>query len=209
MGPTVASEGMISLTRAMLSSGSDHVLASLWEVSDAATAMLMIDLYRHLLAGERPAHALRKAKLSLMKAVITVRLEHADKGSGDPGTGNPAEENAPGRWPCFWSAFLLHGGNATARFVEPAELGPLGSDRAPVKAGGAAGQRAYLSRLRSKDGSVPKWQRRGNIGAGIYGNIIDMYDVEEADGNVVTICMDMYYPGYNERHPVPGFTLAP
>jgi CHAT domain-containing protein/tetratricopeptide (TPR) repeat protein len=208
MGPTVASEGMISLTRAMLSSGSDHVLASLWEVSDTATAMLMIDLYRHLLAGERPAQALRKAKLSLMEKVIAVRLRHAGKGI-DPATGDQADAKVPGRLPCFWGAFLVHGGNTSAQFVEPVELGPLGSDRAPVKAGGAVGQRAYLSRLRSKDGSTPKWQRRGSIGVGIYGHIIDLYDVAEADGNVANICMDMYYPGYKERRPVPGFTLVP
>lgn len=198
IGPTVASEGMISLTRAMLTSGSDHVLASLWEVSDAATAMLMVDLYQRLLAGDRPALALREAKLALMKKTVRVKQD-----------GEGGEKMLPGRWPCFWGAFLLHGGNGVARFVEPNEAAPLGSDRAPVKAAGAVGERAYLGRLRSADGSTPKWQRRGNIGVGVNGNIIDLYDIEEANGNVVSICMDMYYPGYNERRAVPGFTLAP
>jgi CHAT domain-containing protein len=206
MGPTVASEGMISLTRAMLSSGCDHVLASLWEVSDAATAMLMVDLYRRLLAGDRPAQALRKAKLSLMEKAISLR--QASDGI-DPAVGIQADREAPGRWPCFWGAFLLHGGDTSARFVEPVESGQLGSSKAPVKAGGPNGQRAYLSRLRSKDGSTPKWERRANIGVGIYGHIIDLYEVVEADGNVVDVCMDMYYPGYNERRPVPGFSLVP
>jgi CHAT domain-containing protein len=211
MGPSIASEGMISVTRAMLSSGSDHVLASLWEVSDTATAMLMIDFYKRLLAGKRPTQALREAKLALMDQAIPVKLARAAKPSEDlSASGDQPKEQLPGRWPCFWSAFLLHGGDTTTRFVVPHEAGSLGSDRAPVKVGGAAGQRAYLSRLRSKDGTTPKWQRRGSIGVGIYGNIIDVYDIEDAStGRVASICMDMYHPGYYERRPIPGFSLTP
>lgn len=86
----------------------------------------------------------------------------------------------------------------------------LGSDLAPVKAEMPPGQHAYLRRLRCADGRAPRWNRRGNIGFGRDGHIIDLYDVDcgAAAPGKVEIRMDMYHPGHVETRAVTGFTLT-
>ena len=59
---------LIGLVRGFFSAGAPTLLLSLWTVDDEATAGLMRDFYAHLLAGERPAAALRSAQLKLMRA---------------------------------------------------------------------------------------------------------------------------------------------
>ncbi len=64
-----AGEGLVGLAWAFLRAGSQNVIASLWEVSDASsTAQLMDELYAGLDRGEDPARALRNAKLSVLKS---------------------------------------------------------------------------------------------------------------------------------------------
>jgi len=51
-----------------MNAGAPRVLASLWKVSDTATAALMARFYRELLlAGLAPAEALREAQRALRK----------------------------------------------------------------------------------------------------------------------------------------------
>lgn len=102
-------------------------------------------------------------------------------------------------------------GPALARRIAEAERHPLGSRQNPVRAEMPPGQRAYLSRLRCSDGRAPEYVRTGNLGPGVYGNIIDNYRVscgDAAPGNV-DIIMDMYHPGHVEERAVPGFTIVP
>jgi len=85
LGKDVRGEGMVSLTRGFMHAGAQRVVASLWEVDDAATAELMGDFYREMLSkGLRPAEALRAAQIHI---------------SQQP------------RWhsPYFWAAFTLQG----------------------------------------------------------------------------------------------------
>ncbi|MCB2089279.1 MAG: hypothetical protein KDD98_10700 [Sphingomonadaceae bacterium] len=88
---------------------------------------------------------------------------------------------------------------------------PLGSRENPVRASRPQGQRAYLGRLKCADGSAPAFTRTGNLGPGVYGNIIDNYRVTclGADGKekTVNVVMDMYHAGFVETRPVPGFTI--
>ena len=56
---------LASLSGALLGAGARGVVASLWEVGDDATAALMQQFYFELARGERPASALRRAKLRL------------------------------------------------------------------------------------------------------------------------------------------------
>jgi len=86
LGRLAGGEGVIGLTRAFLYAGASRVLVSLWPVSDASTADLMVDFYDELLAGTPPAEALRRAKLRLLRR----HLEYAK--------------------PYYWSAFVLIGG---------------------------------------------------------------------------------------------------
>ena len=102
-------------------------------------------------------------------------------------------------------------GSALDRRIAAAERHPLGSRENPVRAQMPAGQRAYLQRLRCSDGRAPTFGRIGNYGVGVYGNIIDGYDVNcgAAAPGRVEIIMDMYHPGHVENRPVPGFTIVP
>ncbi len=85
LGRELDGEGLLGLTRAFLYAGTDRVVASLWRVSDPATAELMMHFYRALLQeGRRPPAALRQAQEALRR---------------DP------------RWkdPYFWAGFVLQG----------------------------------------------------------------------------------------------------
>jgi CHAT domain-containing protein len=56
---------LVSLTGSFLAAGSAAVVATLWDVGDAATAAFMEQLYDQLGRGVPPAAALRRAKLRL------------------------------------------------------------------------------------------------------------------------------------------------
>jgi CHAT domain-containing protein len=85
LGREVKGEGFVGLTRGFMYAGADRVLASLWQVDDAATAALMSRIYAAMFErGSRPAAALRAAQLDLMKQR---RFQH----------------------PYFWAAFQLQG----------------------------------------------------------------------------------------------------
>ena len=62
-----AGEGLVGLGWAFLRAGADHVVAALWEVTDAATPELMDRFYGSLAKDIDPATALRDAKLTLMR----------------------------------------------------------------------------------------------------------------------------------------------
>ena len=102
-------------------------------------------------------------------------------------------------------------GAALDRAVAAAAKHPFGSQKNPVRAEMPQGQRAYLARLRCGDGQVPRFERMGNYGIGVYGNIIDGYAVDcgGAAPGKVEIFMDMYHSGHVETRPVPGFTIVP
>jgi CHAT domain-containing protein len=81
-----AGEGLVGLSWAFLRAGAHNVIAGLWEVSNASTPQLMDELYKGLHAGQDPATALRRAKLTLVHS-----------------TGNY-------RKPFYWAPFLLYSG---------------------------------------------------------------------------------------------------
>ena len=94
--------------------------------------------------------------------------------------------------------------------IAEAEAFPLGSDRNPVRVDGPSGERHYLSRLRCEDGQAPTFDRTGNVGTGVFGNIVDLYSVRCTGGLEATdVFMDMYHRKYKENRPIPGFVLAP
>lgn len=100
-------------------------------------------------------------------------------------------------------------GEDLAELIEEAQASPLGSRENPVRAEMPSGQRAYLSRLRCSDGSRPAFQRVGNFGVGVFGRIIDGYQVvcRGSEPAETMVFMDMYHPGYIENEPVEGFTI--
>jgi CHAT domain-containing protein len=85
LGKEVAGEGLVGLTRGFMHAGARRVIASLWQVNDAATAELMKRFYAAMLTRRLPpAAALRRAQLEMAQ---------------DP------------RWapPYFWAGFVLQG----------------------------------------------------------------------------------------------------
>ncbi len=86
LGKEVNGEGMLGLTRAFMYAGAKRVVASLWQVNDAATAELMKRFYQGMLGERRlsPAAALRAAQLAMWRNK---------------------------RWyaPYYWAAFALQG----------------------------------------------------------------------------------------------------
>jgi CHAT domain-containing protein len=60
-------EGLVGLSWAFLRAGAHHVVAALWEATDASTEQLMDKFYDELDKGARPDAALRAAKLSLLR----------------------------------------------------------------------------------------------------------------------------------------------
>ena len=60
-------EGLVGLSWAFLRAGAHHVVAALWEATDASTEQLMDKFYDELDKGALPDAALRAAKLSLLR----------------------------------------------------------------------------------------------------------------------------------------------
>jgi CHAT domain-containing protein/Tfp pilus assembly protein PilF len=85
LGKEISGEGLIGLTRGFMYAGASRVVASLWNVSDVATARLMAEFYRAMEKdGLPPAAALRAAQIKMLSQK---------------------------RWssPYYWAAFQLQG----------------------------------------------------------------------------------------------------
>ncbi len=81
-GVLARGEGVQGMVRAWLFAGAESVIASVWEVDDESTTLLMEELYRQLLEGASTRQALAAAKRQLI---------------------------ADSRWghPSYWAAFVL------------------------------------------------------------------------------------------------------
>jgi CHAT domain-containing protein len=68
LGKQINGEGLVGLTRGFMYAGASRVVASLWEVDDAATAEFMRRFYKGMLRERmRPAAALRQAQTEMSK----------------------------------------------------------------------------------------------------------------------------------------------
>ena len=85
-GKQIAGEGMFGLTRAFFTAGIPSVVASLWQVEDNATKVLMVEFHKRLKEGKTPDLALKGAQIYMIK----------NSGYTDP---------------VFWSPFILVGDN--------------------------------------------------------------------------------------------------
>ncbi len=92
LGRELAGEGMLGLTRAFQYAGARSVLASLWSVSDATTAVLMERFYRQLRDGRTHAEALRRAQVSFLRQPLNIEGQEVDAS-----------------YPFYWAAFQLFG----------------------------------------------------------------------------------------------------
>ena len=68
LGKEIEGEGLVGLTRGFMYAGASRVMASLWEVNDAATSELMARFYKAMLKDHlRPAAALRVAQIQMWR----------------------------------------------------------------------------------------------------------------------------------------------
>lgn len=67
LGKSLSGDDIVGLTRGFLYAGSSNVVASLWEVDDDATSLLMKSFYTKLAEGRTKKAALREAQLLLAK----------------------------------------------------------------------------------------------------------------------------------------------
>ncbi len=86
--------------------------------------------------------------------------------------------------------------------VKDASGQPLGSMQNPVRAEMPRGQHAYLQRLRCANGQAPQFSRVGDVGFGVFGSIVDAYEVTCAGSSRrgrrsswTCISPDMWKPG--------------
>jgi len=63
----ITGDGVIGLSRSLISAGVPSVIVSLWAVPDSPTSSLMIEFYRQLQQNPDKAQALRQAMLATMK----------------------------------------------------------------------------------------------------------------------------------------------
>ncbi|OLP17136.1 hypothetical protein BST81_17445 [Leptolyngbya sp. 'hensonii'] len=63
----ITGDGVIGLSRALISAGAPSVVVSLWQVPDQPTALLMTEFYRQFLRHSDKAQALRQAMLETQK----------------------------------------------------------------------------------------------------------------------------------------------
>jgi CHAT domain-containing protein len=85
LGGEIKGEGLIGLTRGFLYAGAPRVVATLWEIDDRTTSVLMKQFYESMLVrGERPAAALRAAQVAMWRT----------KGWDQP---------------YYWGGFTIHG----------------------------------------------------------------------------------------------------
>ena len=76
--------------------------------------------------------------------------------------------------------------------------------------GGPKAQREYFESLRDSRGHPVEFRRKGNVGPGPYGGIVDVYEVKTRDGETARIYIDMSHPDHapaNQPAP-PGFFKA-
>ncbi|HLJ74209.1 MAG TPA: CHAT domain-containing tetratricopeptide repeat protein, partial [Thermoanaerobaculia bacterium] len=124
LGKNVTGEGILGLTRAFFFAGARSVVASLWDVDDAATARFMDRFYANLRRGDPIDVALQGAKLAFLRRGGVTSA------------------------PFFWASFVVSG-NARAAIAAPPQ-----SDRgfaAILLVGIAVGGYFAIVRLRGAD----------------------------------------------------------
>ena len=98
LGATAGGEGLLGVQRAFQVAGARSTVASLWNVPDLATRLLMERFYRHLWEEEMSAaDALRAAQLWLLKNPEVLR--------GLIASNSPSTRSSPQ----YWAAFQLSG----------------------------------------------------------------------------------------------------
>lgn len=103
----VSDEGPAGLVRALKMAGAGTIMASLWNVNDQSTAMLMIELYRRMAAGETPHDALRGARQHVATSPVTVLRRVFSPATMSSSGRERSVTLPPFSRPVFWAPFIL------------------------------------------------------------------------------------------------------
>ena len=95
----VSGDGLVGLTRAFWYAGTPSVIASLWDVADEPTYLLVTSFYRSRLRGDDKSRALRSAQLHLLRRLRAAQV------SVHTSTGVAVLPEDP----IFWAGFVLQG----------------------------------------------------------------------------------------------------
>ncbi|MCX6325245.1 MAG: CHAT domain-containing protein, partial [Bacteroidia bacterium] len=88
-GLLYSGEGILSLARGFIYSGSQSVIMSMWEIEDKSGTEIVKMFYKNLINGYSKSAALRKARISWLKTADQLRSH-----------------------PYFWSTLVIYGNNA-------------------------------------------------------------------------------------------------
>jgi CHAT domain-containing protein len=114
LGDVAGGEGVLGLQRAFHTAGAENVVASLWQVDDQATMVLMQRFYEKLWKEKRaPLQALREAQLELCRSPNLIRQAALDRGVDLSKTTTITESAASDQQAMtpihLWGAFVLSG----------------------------------------------------------------------------------------------------
>ncbi len=114
LGKLSTGDELVGLTRAFIYAGTPSVVASLWNVDDGSTAVLMASFYKNLKTMSK-AEALRQAQLELIRGQGRSDLL-AKRGVGGigklgetPASQSSSENTVSTSDPYFWAPFILVG----------------------------------------------------------------------------------------------------
>jgi CHAT domain-containing protein len=94
-GLLVSGEGILSLARSFIYSGSESVVMSMWEIEDKSGTEIVKMFYKNLKKGNSKSQALRKARISYLKNADPLRSH-----------------------PYFWSTLVVYGNNTPLYFPQ-------------------------------------------------------------------------------------------
>lgn len=94
LGRLLPGEGMLGLARSFMYAGARSVVASLWEVQDQSTSLLMGKFYHYLKEGHTKVKALRQAKLDVLNETINLKALGSHQSLASP---------------FYWAPFILIG----------------------------------------------------------------------------------------------------
>lgn len=115
LGAYIRGEGVMSLARGFAYAGVGSVVATLWQVNDAATARIMESFYGGLKRGQRKSEALRAAKLAYLDQADNLSA-HPYFWSGFVPIGNMQPlATSPASW--WWAVILLLGSLLTSGLI--------------------------------------------------------------------------------------------
>ncbi len=106
----ITGDGVVGLSRALITAGVPSVMVSLWAVNDDSTSLLMQRFYEFLATGEfTKAEALRQAQLSLLYDEDTETRLEAVRADISVETSGRRDVPTGSRHPYHWAPFILIG----------------------------------------------------------------------------------------------------